>query len=108
MGVLFGVSPEVPFGSTVLRPTNLWVTQDSTRLKAVYAGARGTDPQTGVLIVFQQFYDSGDEDTTYSLAPQGTGALTITAVNGNILSFTSASQQTGTFDLTTQQLQMNP
>lgn len=97
-----------PFGPEVLSPTNLWVTQDANRIEVIYAGSRGNEPQTGVLIVFEQFYASGDEETAFKLAPQGTGALTITAVNGNTLSFSSANGPTGTFDLTTEQLQMNP
>jgi hypothetical protein len=97
-----------PFGPEVLSPTNLWVTQDANRIEAVYAGARGDELQTGLLVVFKQFYTSGDEDSAFKLAPQGTGALTITSVNGSTLSFSSASGQTGTLDLTTEQLQMNP
>jgi len=66
----------------------------------VYAGALASNPQQGVLAVFQENLVTGAESQRQYLAPRADGPLTLTAIHGTVLSFTTPGGH-GTFDLAT-------
>jgi hypothetical protein len=71
----------------------------------VYAGALGTNPQQGIVIVTRQPDDPCAHgfmgtQTTYD-TPYQKGALTLTAINGDSVSFSLADGGTGQFNYIT-------
>jgi len=93
------IGTPLPFPSMTYRITtmvqdvrgNLWLT--------VYAGAEWGDTSQGVLIVWERNQCTGEQgDNGTFLSARKVGALTLTGLAGNIVSF-SYSGGTGTFDL---------
>jgi hypothetical protein len=93
---------EPPFSVAAFLPTSQWIDQEGNDQVLVYGGSDGTDEARGGLRVASIDMQSGlplDGDGTY-YQPGDVGPVTISAVNGSIVSF-SYSGGKGTFDLST-------
>jgi hypothetical protein len=69
----------------------------------VYAGSTGQNPAAGLLIVEVTSPDRTQTQSSFYLAPSGAGPLTITGVNGLVLSLQAENGQQFKFDLPTRQ-----
>ncbi len=93
-----------PISEEVMRPTNMARLRHDNLIISVYAGSMTRSPQTGALLVLQEDMVTGQETTHLYQTPRPVGALTITAIQGMVLSLSSAAGP-GTFDLTTARFQ---
>lgn len=91
-GRMLGSDVPVPIPPSVLRVRNGWLVSDGRTLVAVYAGAAGTDPSVGRLVIVRQDLAAGRQ-TVRTLDAGPTGALTITAAP--LGSAVETSAQTG-------------
>lgn len=99
----------VPFSSAQFTLTNMWQDLRGTTYYSVYAGSVPSNPDVGALDISLVDGDTGEPETgsgTFD-APGATGALSLTAVHGDIVSF-SFSGGTGTFDLRSDTFKINP
>lgn len=90
----------LPIPEGVLHPTNIARVMLHSTLFSVYAGSMTRNPQAGVLCVLQEDITTGALHLQMYQGPQVGGALTILAVQKNILKLTNAKMQ-GSFDLST-------
>jgi hypothetical protein len=98
----------IPISSEILTVTNAWLVSDGTTLTAVYAGVSGSNPSDGRFAIVRQNATTGIQ-TVSTVDVAGAGALTIvnpplgtpveTSAQTGTLSFTSASGQSGTLNL---------
>jgi hypothetical protein len=73
---LLGPNAPVPVSPALLRARNGWLVSDGRELVAVYAGAAGSDPAVGRVVVVRQDLVAGKQKVeTLDAGP--TGALTI-------------------------------
>lgn len=99
-----------PFHGGNSMTTVAWVVSSQGVPYVIYAGALDEDPQQGVLVVLRLNRDpcaaaTGGSDTyqrTYN-DPSRQGALTLTAIDGDRVIFTSANGSTGAFNYVTGQ-----
>jgi|GEM_PF-6599248 hypothetical protein len=97
-------------GAPAALPARLFQLTDRAQLQSgniftiVYAGALASNLQQGVLVVFQENLVTGAESQHEYLAPRADGALTLTAIAGKVLSFSTPASH-GTFNLATGQFQ---
>ena len=101
----YGVFPlssggPLPVPESVLRPTNIARVMLNSTLISVYAGAMANNAQAGILCVLREDVTTGEMHIQVYQGPQTGGALTILAVQKNVLSIKNMSTQ-GTFDLNT-------
>ncbi len=101
----FGVFPlssggPLPVPESVLRPTNIARGMLGSTLVSVYAGSMTKNPQAGILCVLRENLTTGEIHLQVYQGPQTEGALTILAVQKNILKIANAKTQ-GSFDLNT-------
>jgi hypothetical protein len=98
----------VPFPALAYTITTAWMDVRGGFYVTIYAGSYGSDDTQGVLIVDQS---DGCSDVRSSsgvfLTPQGVGPLTMTAVNGEMVSFTDPGGG-GTFNLATHEYSLAP
>ncbi len=104
----YGVFPlstggPIPVPETVLHPTNIARIMLNSTLVSVYAGSMTRNPSVGILCVLREDMTTGQIHVTMYQAPQMKGALTILAINKNILTITDSAKTIGTFDLNTNQ-----
>jgi len=85
----------VPFPSATFTGSNQWQMWLNGRWVQVYAGALGSDPTQGVLVVVAE--NGGGTD--WVLAPAGSGLLTLVAEINNRLTVASAGGDTYYFDV---------
>lgn len=105
----FGVFPlsaggPLPVPESVLRPTNIARVMLGSTLESVYAGSMTRNPQAGLLCVLREDMTTGELHLQLYQGPQTEGALTILAVQNNILKIANTKMQ-GTFNLTTNTFQ---
>ena len=105
-------TPQSPFGPEQYIFENQWQDTRDDELVHAYAGARYDDPSRGVLVIRAQPWPHDGEDDDFGtvdeyLAPAGVGSLRLTSVDGDELSFVSADDETGTFDLVTREYHMD-
>jgi len=86
---------EAPAPGGVFLGTNRWVGPVAGTTVAVYAGVSGSDPTTGRLLVVVE--GPTLDPTTVDLP--GSGALTATSADGDLLTVTDASGATHVFDV---------
>ncbi len=92
---------QVPLPAGVFSATSMWSDlRGSTKIE-IFGGASATNPATGEI-----FVAATDQSTGLAAAPSGlyedpsgAGALTLTAVTGNTVSFTTSRGTSGQFDL---------
>ncbi len=101
----FGVFPlssggPLPVPESVLKPTNIARVMLTSTLVSVYAGSMTRNPQAGILCVLRENLTTGDMHIQMYQGPQTGGALTILAVQKNVLIIRNAKMQ-GVFDLST-------
>ncbi len=101
----YGVFPlssggPLPVPESVLRPTNIARVMLNSALISVYAGSMAKNAQAGILCVLREDITTGEMHIQVYQGPQTGGALTILAVQKNVLSIKNMSMQ-GTFDLNT-------
>ena len=104
----YGVFPlstggPIPVPETVLHPTNIARVMLNSTLISIYAGSMTHNPAIGILCVLREDITTGQMHVTMYQAPQMRGALTILAINKNILTVTDSTKAIGTFDLNTNQ-----
>jgi hypothetical protein len=75
-GQILGADAPVPVAPSLLHVTNGWLVSDGRTLVAVYAGAAGSDPSKGRVVIVRQNLVSGRQ-TVATLDAGPTGALTI-------------------------------
>jgi hypothetical protein len=75
---MLGSDVPVPIPPSLLQVRNGWLVSDGRTLVAVYAGAAGSDPSVGRLVIVRQDLVAGRQ-TVRMLDSGPTGALTITA-----------------------------
>jgi hypothetical protein len=95
-GSMLGANVPVPIPPSILRPRNGWLISDGRTLVAVYAGAAGSDPSLGRVVIVRQELAAGRQ--TIRVVDAGpTGALTIAAapLGGSV----ETSAQTGVVHL---------
>lgn len=92
-----GIVAEAPvqFPSAAYLGSNQWQGWLNGRWVQVYAGALGSDPTQGVLVVVAE--NGGGTD--WVLAPAGSGKLTLSAETNNRLTVVSAGGETYYFDV---------
>jgi hypothetical protein len=73
---LLGPDVPVPVSPALLRPRNGWLVSDGRTLVAVYAGAAGSDPALGRVVIVRQDLVAGRQ-TVETVDAGPTGALTI-------------------------------
>ncbi len=73
---LLGPGVPVPVSPALLRARNGWLVSDGERLVAVYAGAAGSDPELGRVVIVRQDMVAGKQ-TVETVDAGPTGALTI-------------------------------
>jgi hypothetical protein len=73
---LLGPDSPVPVAPSLLRVRNGWLVSDGRTLVAVYAGAAGSNPGTGRVVIVRQDLVAGKQ-TVETLDAGATGALTI-------------------------------
>lgn len=105
----FGVFPlssggPLPVPEGVLHPTNIARVMLNSTLVSVYAGSMTKNPQAGILCVLREDLTTGEVHVRMYQGPQTGGALTIVAVQKNVLKVTNLKMQ-GTFDLNTNTFQ---
>jgi len=104
----YGVFPlsaggPLPVPESILHPTNIARMQFNSTLMSVYAGSMTHNPQVGILCVLREDVTTGQVQIKMYQAPQAKGALTILAVQKNILTITDSTKAVETFDLNTNQ-----
>ena len=102
--VLASTTPlEVPSSTDVLTPTSGWADLRGNSMVEIFAGSSARDPATGVIFVAADDQTTGQEVDPSGVytAPTGSGALTLTAVSGQTVSFVTNDGTQGTFDLGT-------
>jgi hypothetical protein len=97
-GHMLGTDVPVPIAPSILRPQNGWLVSDGKTLVAVYAGAAGSDPALGRVVIVRQNLVAGKQ-TVRTVDAGPTGGLTIAAAPLGTAVETSA--QTGTLRLRT-------
>jgi hypothetical protein len=97
-GRMLGSSVPVPIPPSILRARNGWLVSDGRTLVAVYAGAAGSDPALGRVVIVRQDLVAGSQRIR-SVDAGRTGALTIAAAPLGASVETSA--QTGDIRLQT-------
>lgn len=75
---MLGSGAPVPVPPSILRVRNGWVVSDGRRLVAVYAGAAGSDPAVGRLVIVRQDLAAGRQ-IVRMLDTGSTGAVSISA-----------------------------
>jgi hypothetical protein len=75
---ILGADVPVPIPPSVLHVRNGWLVSDGRTLVAVYAGAAGSDPSVGRLVIVRQDLATGSQ-TVRTVDTGTTGALAITA-----------------------------
>ena len=73
---MLGPDVPVPVSPALLRARNGWLVSDGERLVAVYAGAAGSDPALGRVVIVRQDLGAGKQ-TLETVDAGPTGALTI-------------------------------
>jgi hypothetical protein len=73
---MLGSNVPVPISPSILRERNGWLVSDGRTLVAVYAGAAGSDPELGRVVVVRQNLAAGKQAIRIVDAGR-TGALTI-------------------------------
>jgi hypothetical protein len=73
---MLGPDVPVPVSPALLRARNGWLVSDGERLVAVYAGAAGSDPALGRVVIVRQDLVAGKQ-TVETVDAGPTGALTI-------------------------------
>jgi hypothetical protein len=73
---MLGPDVPVPVSSSLLRPRNGWLVSDGRTLVAVYAGAAGSSPGMGRVVIVRQDLVAGKQ-TIETLEAGPTGPLTI-------------------------------
>jgi hypothetical protein len=97
-GQMLGTAVPVPIAPSIVRVQNGWLVSDGKTLVAVYAGAAGSDPSVGRVVIVRQNLVAGTQTVgTVDVGP--TGALEITAAPLGRAVETSA--QTGSLRLRT-------
>jgi hypothetical protein len=97
-GRMLGPDVPVPVSPSVLQARNGWLVSDGRTLVAVYAGAAGSDPSSGRVVIVRQDLVAGRQ-TIRVVDTGSTGALTIaTAPLGASI---ETSAQTGAVHLET-------
>ncbi len=104
----YGVFPlstggPLPVPESILHPTNIARTMLRSTLISVYAGSMTHNPQVGILCVLREDVTTGQIQIKMYQAPQERGALTILALQKNILTITDSTKAVETFDLNTNQ-----
>lgn len=99
-----------PLPESVLHPTNGYRFSDDHSSTYVWVGADGGDAANGLIVeVTQSDADSSNgDDGGGPVSIPDTGGITLTSVSGNILSFTDAHNDTGTYDLVTKAYTLTP
>jgi len=104
----YGVFPlsaggPLPVPESILHPTNIARTMLSSTLISVYAGSMTHNSQVGILCVLREDVTTGQVQIKMYQTPQERGALTILALQKNILTITDSTKVVETFDLNTNQ-----
>jgi hypothetical protein len=86
---LLGPDVPVPVSPSLLRPQNGWLVSDGRTLVAVYAGAAGSDPALGRVVVVRQDLVAGKQ-TLETVDAGETGALTIVSAQNGVLRLRTA------------------
>ena len=86
----YGVFPlssggPLPVPESVLRPTNIARVMLNSALISVYAGSMAKNAQAGILCVLREDITTGEMHIQVYQGPQTGGALTILAVQKNVL-----------------------
>jgi hypothetical protein len=97
-GQMLGSDVPVPVSPSIVTVRNGWLVSDGKTLVAVYAGAGGSDPAAGRVVIVRQDLIAGRQ-TVRAIDAGPTGALTITAAP--LGSAVETSAQTGTIRLRT-------
>ena len=97
-GQILGPDVPVPIAPSILDARNGWLVSDGKTLVAVYAGAAGSDPAEGRVVIVRQDLVAGKQ-TVRAVDAGPTGALTITV--GPLGSAVETSAQTGNIRLRT-------
>lgn len=97
-GQMLGTDVPVPIAPSIVRVHNGWLVSDGKTLVAVYAGAAGSDPSVGRVVIVRQNLVAGRQ-TVRTVDAGPTGALEITAAPLGRAVETSA--QTGSLRLRT-------
>ena len=94
---------EVPAATDVLTPSSGWADVRDGNLIEIFAGSSAQDPTGGAIFVADTNQQTGLPISPSGLykAPSGIGPLTLTAVNGQTVSFVTQGGIHGTFDLGT-------
>jgi len=89
---MLGPDVPVPVSPSLLRPRNGWLVSDGKTLVAVYAGASGSDPAVGRVVIVRQDLAAGKQ-TVETVDAGTTGALTIvSAQTGDVRLQTAAGR----------------
>jgi hypothetical protein len=97
-GQMLGSDVPVPVGPSILHARNGWLVSDGETLVAVYAGAAGSEPAVGRVVIVRQDLAAGKQ--TVRIVDAGpTGVLTIAAAP--LGSSVETSAQTGDIRLQT-------
>lgn len=104
----YGVFPlssggPIPVPETVLHPTNIARVMLDSTLVSVYAGSMTRNPQVGVLCVLREDLTTGQLNVKMYQAPQASGALTVLAIQKNMLTITDSTKAIRRFNLNTNQ-----
>jgi hypothetical protein len=95
---LLGSDAPVPVSPSLLRESNGWLVSDGKRLVAVYAGAAGSTPALGRVVVIRQDLVAGRQ-AVETLDAGPTGALTIVSAQKGGLSLRDAGGRLVLLDL---------
>jgi hypothetical protein len=95
---LLGPDVPVPVSPSLLRPRNGWLVSDGKRLVAVYAGAAGSSPAVGRVVIVRQDLAAGSQ-TVETLDAGSTGALMIVSAQTGGLRLRTAGGQLLLLDL---------
>jgi hypothetical protein len=87
---LLGPDVPVPVSPSLLLPRNGWLVSDGKTLVAVYAGAAGSDPAVGRVVIVRQDLIAGKQ-TLETVDAGRTGALTIVSAQGAGIDVRSAA-----------------
>ena len=95
---------QVPVSPAEFTPTTAWVAERNKQFVNVYAGSEAQDAQQGELVVWVVDVETGMDIVARVPfpTPEKIGALTLTQVTGDVVSFTAVNHQ-GSFNLTTHQ-----
>jgi hypothetical protein len=88
----------VPVSPSLLRPRNGWLVGDGKTLLAVYAGAAGSDPAVGRVVIVRQDLVAGKQ-TLETIDAGTTGALTIVSTQPGGLRLRTAAGRLVLLDL---------